>query len=516
MRHSLFYSITGGFTGGILCASLFSFPLTSAFILCLVASAACGYFILNKQIFITFDVEKYSYVFLISVISMSASVGILRYCVFERNIGDEVLLTKADEQIEAEGIITEEPDEREQSVKLVIELKNIILYGNNISLQSTKILAEVEPYSHFLYGDKIKIVGKLQVPRNFKDETGREFNYKAYLGKDGIFYIIQKPQITLIAHHEASWLKECLLTIKKFFIQKLDENIPAPESRLAAGLTIAGKRALPKTLQQEFQQTGTVQVVVLSGYNVTIIAEAVSILFSFFPLVFSSTISILAILLFTIAAGGSATIVRGSIMAIIVILGKFLRRRYDVLRALIITGICMLALNPMLLVFDPSFQLSFLATLGLILISPCLKKYLTWIPEKYLMREIGTATFSAQLGVLPFLVFASHTFSLVSIPANFLVSLFVPATMLACFMTGIAGIISFILAIPFSWLAFGLLRFELAIVHFFVGIPLGSITRLYFPWWVMFLCYAGYGVILRHLHRRETTKPPTIQEIKSL
>ncbi|RDJ93951.1 hypothetical protein B4Q13_18335 [Lacticaseibacillus rhamnosus] len=73
--------------------------------------------------------------------------------------------------------------------------------------------------------------------------------------------------------------------------------------------------------------------------------------------------------------GGSATIVRGAIMAIILLIAQLSHRYYDVVRALLVTGIFMLILNPMLLVFDASYQLSFIATIGLIFGSPIIKKY---------------------------------------------------------------------------------------------------------------------------------------------
>jgi competence protein ComEC len=68
--------------------------------------------------------------------------------------------------------------------------------------------------------------------------------------------------------------------------------------------------------------------------------------------------------------GASATIVRATVMALIVLFAKLLGRESEAIKALFVAGFLMLLVNPMLLLYDPSFQLSFLATLGLLLFSP--------------------------------------------------------------------------------------------------------------------------------------------------
>ena len=95
--------------------------------------------------------------------------------------------------------------------------------------------------------------------------------------------------------------------------------MPYLESKLAEGLTVAGKYALPKSTQDEFVKTGTIQVVVLSGYNVTIIADAIISLLWFLPETFGLGISAGFIILFAVASGASATIIRAVIMAIILL-----------------------------------------------------------------------------------------------------------------------------------------------------------------------------------------------------
>ena len=131
------------------------------------------------------------------------------------------------------------------------------------------------------------------------------------------------------------------------------------------------KRALGKDLEEVFRTVGIIHIVVLSGYNIMIVADAIMRVLAlfFFPRT-RLIIGVGTIALFAILVGLSATVVRASMMAALVLIARGTGRQYAVLRALAFAGTVMLLINPYLLVYDPVFQLSFLATLGLILLSP--------------------------------------------------------------------------------------------------------------------------------------------------
>lgn len=302
---------------------------------------------------------------------------------------------------------------------------------NGETIETTRVIISAEPYSDFKYGSRVVVVGALELPENFETDTGKTFDYVSYLKKDRIFYVINKPAIKVVAIGEGNKVYTLLFAIKQAFIRNLNEIIPFPESRLAAGLTVAGKKALPQNVQEDFMKSGTMQVVVLSGYNVTIIAETFAMILSKFPKIIASTTGGIGIVLFTIMAGASATIVRGSVMALLVLIAGLYGRQYNINRSLIATAVVMLLHNPMLLVYDPSFQLSFLSTIGLIHFSPVFEKYFEWVTERFQFRSATVATVSTQIFVTPFLIFGSGEISSVAVGANLLVFLL---SRLRCFL----------------------------------------------------------------------------------
>jgi competence protein ComEC len=164
-------------------------------------------------------------------------------------------------------------------------------------------------------------------------------------------------------------------------------------------------------------------------------------------------------------------------------------------------GVSMVLYNPKILRFDASFQLSFLATLALIYVSPRIERKLKFVPKKFGLREISSATISTQIFVLPFLLYKMGLFSIVALPVNLLVLIFVPLTMLFGFLSGGIGFVSNFLAIPFGWIAYAFSAYELWIVNIFSKLPFAAFN-ISIPFWLMLLIYAAYAVALYKLSRK--------------
>lgn len=391
--------------------------------------------------------------------------------IFESNIGQKVLF---------KGEIIDEPDIREKNQKLTLEVKA----GN----EETKILVTTSLDQDFKYGDEISVTGILEKPENFLTDQGKIFDYIHYLKKDGIYYVMSFVDIKILSHNHGNFIKSLLFSAKEKFIFEMNRSIPAPESLLMGGLILGEKSSFSQALRQSFVNTGTIHIVALSGYNVTIVAEWIMKIFSFLPKNFGIGLGIFSILLFVFMTGVSSTAIRAGIMAILALVARATGRNYDVARALIIAGVLMVLLNPFILIYDVSFQLSFLATIAVIFFSPRMEKYFMWIPWHWL-RDIVTVTFSAYIFVTPFILYNMGNLSLVALPANIAILPFIPFTMLIGFITGFVGLIFFPLSIPFGYISYFLLHYELGAIAFFSNLPFASFTIPIFPLWLTILIY---------------------------
>jgi competence protein ComEC len=274
-------------------------------------------------------------------------------------------------------------------------------------------------------------------------------------------------------------------------MRSVEALIPEPAAGLAHGLVLGVKRALGDELERSFRIAGIIHIVVLSGYNITIVVEATMRLLSYFfrprtRVVFGA----LAIVAFALIAGLSSTVIRASFMAVLVLVARATGRTYDVLRALVFAGLVMLLVNPKLLVYDPGFQLSFLATLGLILLAPLIEERLSLVPTRFQIREFITATVATQIFVLPLLLYSIGEFSLVAVLVNVLVLPVVPFAMLFVFLSGMLGFVSSLIALPFAYIAYLLLGYIIAMAEWFAALPFAALIVPTFPFWITIIAYA--------------------------
>jgi competence protein ComEC len=482
MQDRVFYSICFGFIFGVLLRSFPAFGGTPP-------SAVVFY------VTLLFSIIAFALLLFFTLISqnkwgISASIFILAFCIgiFSFHLADKpapyIFESQVGQKASFSGLIIDEPSIGENNQKLIIETQ--------IGKEKTQILLSANPDEDYKYGDQINFSGKLEKPENFITDQGKEFDYINYLRKDGIFYVINYPKIEIISQGGGNMVKRGLFSVKENFLEKMNLAIRSPESLLMGGLILGEKSSFNQALRQSFVDTGTIHIVALSGYNVTIVAEWIMKVFSFLPKNLGIGAGILAILLFVLMTGGSSTAIRAGIMATLALIARATGRNYDVARALILAGIAMILLNPFVLVYDVSFQLSFIATVAVIFFAPRIEKYFFWITPRFQLRDIITVTCAVYIFVLPFILYKMGNLSLVALPANILILPLIPFTMLLGFLTGFFGLIWYVFAVPLGYLSYFFLHYELGVINFFSHLPFAAFTVTNFPFFITLLIYAYF------------------------
>jgi competence protein ComEC len=162
----------------------------------------------------------------------------------------------------------------------------------------------------------------------------------------------------------------------------------------------------------------------------------------------------------------------------------------------------MVMINPRILVFDISFQLSFLATIAIIYVSPILKNKLHFVTEKFALRETISSTISAQILVLPLILYKMGLMSFVALPVNILVLPIIPAIMLFGFIVGMLGFVSVYLSLIFSWITWFLLAYIIKVAGLFASLPFSSMNISWFSPMIMVLSYIFITIwIIREMRK---------------
>lgn len=396
---------------------------------------------------------------------------------FEKAVGTEQRI---------EGRVVADPDIRENSQRLTVEVES--------ERGKTNVLVVAPLFPKVSYGEVVHATGLLTLPEPFETTGGRVFRYDRFLAKDGIFSVMENARVEVVASRTGFFygVRGALSDFKFEGLRALASALPEPQASLAGGLILGGKQGLGKDVLQDFITVGLVHIVVLSGYNVMIVAEAILRLFGFLSKRWATGLATLTILLFVLASGAGAASIRAGIMAAIALYGRASGRTYDAFRALLVAGVAMLLWNPLVLAYDPGFQLSFVATLGLIFGAPILERWFASIPVKFL-REILSSTVAAQIAVLPLLLYQNGLFSLVALPANMLVLPVVPLAMLLSAIAGVAGLVLPTIASFFGVPAYAVLSYITGVVEIAANVPFAAISLPAFPFLLVVVSYVLLG-----------------------
>lgn len=443
--------------------------------------------------------------FLIVTVALCAvGGGMIRFAINDvRHRADPELAAHVERMVVLEGVVRDEPEERDTYTQLTIEVRTM---GHERVPVSDRVLVYAPHYPQLRYGDQVEISGTLKRPEVIQEKDGRIFLYPEYLKKDGIHFLIKYPKIIIHAHDESWSLRGALFSLKQRFLDALKATLPEPQVSLLGGLVVGAKEALGKDLLDTFRVAGVVHMVVLSGYNVSIIARYVMSALAWLPRTVGWGVGSIAIILFALLTGGSATVVRASIMALLVLVAQASGRKFDALRALFAAAFVMVLHNPRILAFDPSFQLSFLATLGLVVCAPRFEEWFSFLPTKLGLREVVAATFATELFVLPFLLWMTGTFSVVAPLTNVLVLWLVPVTMGVGVLLGGIAMLSVALAYPLSIIAYLLLSYQLWIITHIASLPFAAMQLPAIPLWVVTIVY---GALMLGAYRIASKRLPS-------
>lgn len=484
----MFFSIVSGFIFGIFLCSFFIINIYVGILFCIISLGIILFYKFISPSRSRMTGAKNKWGILIGIFILAFSFGVFRFNIAENNTvvvldswsGKTILDGNS---VSLSGMIVDSPEVKENNQKITVEV------GDK---KKVKILLTTDFSEKYKYGDIINFYGKLKKPENFTTDTGKEFDYVNYLKKDSILYVMNYPKVEISSRDNGSKIKSVLFYVKDKFLEKINLSIGSPESLLMGGLILGEKSAFSDDLRQNFVNTGTIHIVALSGYNVTIVAEWIMKVFAFLPRHLGIGIGIFAILLFIIMTGASSTAVRAGVMATLALIARATGRNYDIARAMTLALFVMVLLNPYVLVFDVSFQLSFLATFAVIFVSPRVEKYFTWMTKKFQLRDIVTVTFATYIFVLPFILYEMGNLSLVALPANILILPFIPFTMLLGFITSFLGFIWYGFAVPAGFLSYLFLHYELSVINFLGSMPFASYAIPNFPLIIVVAFYAYF------------------------
>ena len=395
------------------------------------------------------------------------------------------------------GIVSSETIKGDSFSRFKVSLKN--------EYNGTNILFFAETPSFCRFGENVNADGNISLVTDFITDSGRVVPYKNYLKSQKIDYLFYAKEYECNQNTEITVknkVKKFLFGVKERFLSSTERFVPEPEESLLAGILLGQKFGTEKELLESFRIAGLLHIVVLSGYNITLVAEATRRILFFLPKTLRLILSIIFVILFVFVSGAEPPAVRAGIMGSLVIVSNILGRQTLALNLLFVTSMFMVLANPLIILYNTSFQLSMLATAGLIILSPKLENKFKFITNKFQIRGIVAATLSTQIFLLPYLVYKIGEVSLVGILANILVLPLIPLGMLFGFITGVFGLVFEPLAQIAAVPTYFILKTINSTSVFLSSVPFASVELPALPIYLYFIFTSGVLFLIYILYKK--------------
>lgn len=376
-----------------------------------------------------------------------------------------------------EGTVVAPPDERDTHTRLRLRAEHLTLPdGYEVPVRGLA-LVRLPRYPTFSYGDRLQVTGLLETPPEFAD-----FSYRQYLARQGIFSYVRRAEAIRVGRATVNPIQAALLAFRRRAQAVIGWILHDPAASLLTGILLGVEGGIPKDVSEAFAATGTTHIVAISGFNIAIIS---GIFYGLFRRLLGPRRavwpSIGGVVLYTLLVGASASVVRAAIMGILYLLGRHLGRPTYVPASLAAAAFGMTLINPLIL-WDVGFQLSFAATLGLVLYADRFQRWAVRllsqvVSEDHARRSMGflsdalLVTLAAQIATLPLTLYTFRRLSLVSILTNFLVLPAQPGVMVWGGLATMAGMLWLPLGRVLGWVAWLFLTWTIESVRWTARIP---------------------------------------------
>ena len=348
------------------------------------------------------------------------------------------------------------------------------------------------------YGDIIQVTGRTILPEPPRNPG--QFDYPSYLRRKGINALISAKQIKVIGKGWKNPFRWLAYSMKDKIMAKTRSTLPQPYSDLYIGLVFGEHGTqLPKDLQAQYRRVGLTHLLVVSGSQVALLSGVMLSICRVMGLGIKRSFVVMSMIntLFYFVTGGGASIFRAVIMAEMALGIKVLRRHVSIYHVIVLTALIMLLISPFSL-FDAGAQLSFLATISLIVAAP---KLIEALPKRWpvvLRESVGVST-APFIWTAPLLWKSFNVISPISLISNILVVSWIELIVTVGFFSTLIGFVAMPITKILNNFALAIMWLLNAIVSVLAQVQWGSINLKSPPVVLVIVIYVCLVILFQSL-----------------
>jgi competence protein ComEC len=282
-----------------------------------------------------------------------------------------------------------------------------------------------------------------------------------------VYATVTVGQSTKVGSKDSLWIIRFVRQVRTQLLQTIENIYPKQSAKLLSGLLIGERADLSVEIKTAFNRAGLTHIIAVSGFNITIILIFLSFLFRPFPMHTKLLLAFVSIGFFTLIVGPQISVLRASVFGLVaysILLSGQQMRAFSLLMA-IATGFVII--DPLILNYDVSFHLSFLAVFGLLFFGDFFTRIFSFFPKWFGLRESLAMCFAALIFTLPIIIVNFGILSIIAPLTNIVVVPFIPLIMLGGFLSMIVSLFSHTIAIIIGFPTWLGLEYILRSVTFF-------------------------------------------------
>ncbi len=341
------------------------------------------------------------------------------------------------------------------------------------ALSGKDIFVYTERFPEHAVGEQVELHCALEQPEPIQD-----FAFERYAERRGIVAVCRYPKLVVVGY--AASVASALDRLRAYYADIFTRSMPAAEDSLLQAMVLNKTGEFPANLLASFAASGLSHSISISGLHMSLLIVAVELILGALGL--SRRMRLLVLILglsaYLVLLGFPSPAVRSCIMGVLMIWGTYAGRQAQGTHILVLTATVMLLQNPLLLGFDVGFQLSCLALLGMGLTNAHWNELLSFLPERFAIREVFAATCSAQFYTWPLTLYYFGTFSFIAPIANAVILPLLPLLLSLAFVVPLLSFVPFIYPVGLVFL-FSVTKLMNSLVVFFGSIPYASLQQVH-------------------------------------
>lgn len=409
---------------GIILATWISLPLIYLFVLTVIPVFISVILFWKDKCKVLAEILLHCAVILLGVFLQTLQQSNFNSRELESRINDEPVILF--------GAIDSEPIQQERRISCVVRTDSIIRKGK-IDRDSRRVMVMLRFKKEDHYGGEIKFGKKIEMrgmlePFPFQRNPG-EFDYGKYLALNdiqGVVTVKGLDNVQVGRNADENSFQIWTYSVQQALYHVIDRLHSPRHASFLKGIIFGYRADIPSDVKQSFMDTGTIHILAVSGSNVAFVAAIFFSILGFFRLPRRAVggFAILGLIAYMFITGSCASVVRATIMAIVLLCGTLFEKKADIYNSISVAALILLFWNTNTL-FDIGFQLSFAAVISIVYFYPRLESLIKKIPERFeeikavdAALKLFAVSLAAQLGTVPFTAYYFGRVSIISLLAN--------------------------------------------------------------------------------------------------